>query len=107
MRDAACKLDNDRGTWIITTPGSVVVRRSAGDLAILCEKEGLLPGSGRAVSRANGGMFGNIIFGGAVGAVVDHGNGNAYDYPNLFQIEMGSSQVFGIVQSIEAEGIAR
>lgn len=96
VREASCTLNNDRGIWIVSTPGSVVVQRSAGDLSISCEKEGLPTGTGRAVSRANAGMFGNIIFGGAVGAVVDHGKGTAYDYPNLFQIEMGGNQVFGI-----------
>ncbi len=27
-----------------------------------------------AISRANGGMFGNILLGGGIGAIIDHGS---------------------------------
>src|SRR5690349_4200782 len=33
---AACKLANDKGTWFVTTPGSVTVNRAYGDLAVNC-----------------------------------------------------------------------
>jgi hypothetical protein len=33
---------------------------------------------GRAISRANAGMAGNIIFGGGIGAIIDHNKGTAY-----------------------------
>jgi hypothetical protein len=35
--------------------------------------------------------FGNILFGGVIGAGVDVYNGAAYDYPNLLNIEMGKT----------------
>lgn len=97
INQASCKLENDKGGWFLISPGSVVLQRSAADLSIACEKEGQPPGLGKAISRPNGGMFGNIIFGGVVGAIIDHNNGNAYDYPNLFNIEMGTTQTFGVV----------
>ena len=34
-------------------------------------------------------MFGNIILGGGVGAIIDHNNGSAYEYPALIKIFMG------------------
>jgi hypothetical protein len=34
--------------------------------------------------------FGNIIFGGIIGAGIDMGNGSAYDYPNLITVSMAS-----------------
>lgn len=34
-------------------------------------------------------MFGNIIFGGGIGAVIDHNTGSAYEYPTLIQVVMG------------------
>jgi hypothetical protein len=37
-------------------------------------------------------MFGNIIFGGGVGAIIDHNNGSAYEYPPSLKIVMGTSQ---------------
>lgn len=33
-------------------------------------------------------MFGNIIFGGGIGAIIDHNSGAAYEYPSVIQIVM-------------------
>jgi hypothetical protein len=35
--------------------------------------------------------FGNIIFGGVIGAAVDAGSGAAYDYPPLISVIMGET----------------
>ena len=35
-------------------------------------------------------MFGNIILGGGIGAIIDHNNGSAYEYPTVIDILMGS-----------------
>lgn len=37
-------------------------------------------------------MFGNIIFGGGIGAIIDHNNGSAYEYPATIKVVMGKSQ---------------
>jgi len=37
--------------------------------------------------------FGNIIFGGVIGAGVDISTGAAYDYPSLITVMMGKSGV--------------
>ena len=34
-------------------------------------------------------MFGNIILGGGIGAIIDHNNGSAYEYPAFIQVIMG------------------
>jgi hypothetical protein len=78
---ANCTLRNDKGTWQVEAPGFVGVHRSSEDLLVECRKEGYPNGFLRAVSRAAAGMFGNIIFGGVVGAVIDHSKGTGYDYP--------------------------
>lgn len=56
-----------------------------------CKKEGSPDGFARAVSRAAGGMWGNIIFGGGIGAIIDHNKGTGYDYPNDIVVKMGQS----------------
>jgi hypothetical protein len=38
-------------------------------------------------------MFGNIIFGGGVGAIIDHNKGTGYNYPDQLPVEMGKSVV--------------
>ncbi len=89
---ANCKLTNDKGTWFVTSPGSVVVNRSYNELAVRCEKEGLDPGLVTAKSFTKGMAFGNILFGGVIGAGVDMSTGAAYDYPALFAVEMGETK---------------
>ncbi|HEX5612398.1 MAG TPA: hypothetical protein VFX67_07075 [Burkholderiales bacterium] len=93
IEKASCALRNDKGSWIAESPGLVPVRRSGEDLVVECRKEGYPDGILRAVSRAAIGMFGNIIFGGVIGAVVDHSKGTGYDYPSRLPVKMGASIV--------------
>ena len=85
---AQCKLANDKGTWFVTTPGSVTVRRSYDALHVSCEKEGYAPGNYATDSSTKAMAFGNILFGGLIGAGVDVATGAAYDYPGLISFEM-------------------
>lgn len=93
VADAECSLRNDKGSWSAKPPTIAVVTRSAEDLLVQCEAKGQEPGTLRAVSRANSGLFGNIIFGGGVGALIDHSKGTAYDYPSIIRVVFGSSLV--------------
>ena len=88
-----CELKNDKGQWKTVAPGFVGVQRSAEDLLVTCSKAGQKDGILRAISRAAGGMFGNIIFGGGIGAIIDHNKGTGYDYPDTLTVEMGKSIV--------------
>ncbi|HET7401897.1 MAG TPA: hypothetical protein VFJ62_08955 [Usitatibacter sp.] len=89
---AACKLSNDKGTWFVTTPGSVIVNRAYGDLAVNCTHEKYLPGVAVVKSSTKAMAFGNILVGGVIGAAVDVGTGSAYDYPPLISIDLGLAQ---------------
>ncbi len=91
LEGAKCKLQNDKGTWETKSPGFVNVRRSADDLTVECKMDGQKDGLLKAVSRAGGGMYGNIIFGGGIGALIDHNKGNGYNYPDALPVEMGKS----------------
>ncbi len=88
---AQCRLNNDKGTWYVTTPGSVTVARSYGDLHLRCEKAPYAPGLTTVKSTTKAMAFGNILFGGIVGAAVDAGSGAAYDYPSLITVELDGS----------------
>ncbi len=89
VKDADCELFNEYGSFRVRTPGNVMVRRSSSDLNVQCQKENLPTASAKAVSRANSGMWGNIIFGGGIGAVIDHSKGTAYTYPQWVQMTFG------------------
>lgn len=86
---ASCKLDNNKGTWYVKTPGSVTIHRSYDDLNVRCEKDGVEPGIATVKSSTKGMAYGNILAGGIIGAAVDMGTGAAYDYPGLITVEMG------------------
>jgi hypothetical protein len=86
---AKCDMTNDEGTWFVQTPGTTMVHRSNKDLQVICKKPGIDLGTANVVSHTKGNMFGNIIFGGGIGAVIDHNNGSAYEYPTLIKIFMG------------------
>ena len=92
---AACTLSNDRGVFNATTPATVSVRKSSEDLSIDCKKDGEpAVATGRLISRAGAGMFGNILIGGGIGAIIDHSKGVAYNYPDWVQLIFGEPQVF-------------
>lgn len=39
-------------------------------------------------------MFGNILFGGGIGAIIDHNKGTAYSYPDWVRVMMGDNLVY-------------
>lgn len=94
VSDARCTLKNERGQWEITSNNSTSVHRSADNLSVNCKKQGYPDGNGTLVSRTNGGMFGNILIGGGIGAIIDHSKGTAYTYPEWVRIIMGADLSF-------------
>lgn len=82
VRGANCELSNNKGTWYVSnTPGSVVVHRSFQDLEVSCQKKGYHNKVKKIGSSTKPMAFGNVVFGGVIGAGVDVANGAAYDYP--------------------------
>ena len=99
---AECKLSNDYGSLTVKSGDTTQVRRSGKDLDIVCKDPKNPDANARAISRANGGMWGNIIFGGGIGAIIDHNKGTAYTYPTWVQLVFGKTLVFD--RSAEKEG---
>jgi hypothetical protein len=99
---ADCKLTNDYGATAVKSGDTAQVRRSSKDLDIVCKHPENPDASARAISRANAGMFGNIIIGGGIGAIIDHSKGTAYTYPTWVQLVFGKTLVFD--RSAEKEG---
>lgn len=99
---ADCRLSNDYGVVSMRSGETVTIRRSSKDLDILCKHPSNPDASARAISRANAGMVGNIIFGGGIGAIIDHNKGTAYTYPTWVQLVFGKTLVFD--RSAEKDG---
>ncbi len=94
VEGASCSLRNSRFDAEIKSGGSARVRRSSDDLAVKCKAAGLPDADGTAISRANAGLAGNILFGGGIGAIIDHNSGKAYSYPTWMQLIFGENRVF-------------
>ncbi|MFD2365340.1 hypothetical protein [Pseudoduganella sp. GCM10020061] len=88
LAGATCQLVNPKGTFFVTTPGTVTIHRAYDDLSVKCEKAGVSTGILAVKSSTKAMAFGNAIFGGVIGAAVDVGTGAAYDYPSLITVNM-------------------
>lgn len=91
---AECKLTNDYGSFTVRSGETAPVRRSSKDLDINCVHPQNPEAKARAISRANAGLAGNIIFGGGIGAIIDHSKGTAYTYPTWIQLVFGQTLTF-------------
>lgn len=94
IQGAECVVSNDYGSTSVKSGRVEAVRRSSKDLDITCSHAGQADAKGKAVSRANAGLAGNIVFGGVIGAVVDHSRGTAYTYPTWIEMIFGQSLLF-------------
>jgi hypothetical protein len=87
-----CKLSNNNGAWQVRSPGTVNVRKSAQELLVRCEMEDNPPGVTKVASSANAAIFGNVVFGGVVGVIVDQSTGSGYDYPTHVRVDLGKTR---------------
>ncbi|ASM76689.1 hypothetical protein VITFI_CDS0911 [Vitreoscilla filiformis] len=92
---AECTLTNDYGSINVRSGETARVRRSNQDLDIVCKDPKNPDAVARAISRVNGGMWGNII--------IDHSKGTGYTYPSWVQLVFGKTLVFD--RSAETEGL--
>lgn len=86
---ARCELSNDKGKFFVaSTPGTVTLSRSYNNLQVTCSREGASSAPQSVASTTKGMAFGNILFGGVIGAGVDMHTGAAYDYPQLITVSL-------------------
>jgi hypothetical protein len=83
---ANCTLTNDRGEVHVTTPGTVMVHRASAPLNISCEKGGSKIGEQSLPSHIRPMIWGNIVFGGLIGIIVDFSDGAAHHYPQMVTV---------------------
>jgi len=83
--NATCRISNNEGTYYVNrTPGTITINKSGSNLNVVCG----IPGENidqtiSQQSNVEGLAWGNILFGGIIGAAVDVGTGAAYEYPAL------------------------
>ncbi len=87
---AACTLTRDAKPVAVVnpTPGSVQVEKAKGTIAVGCKRLGYLEAAGNLASEFQAMTFGNILFGGVVGIVVDAASGAMHEYPATVTITL-------------------
>jgi len=83
-------LSNNECIRHMSAPGSVTIRRSAEVPTVICIKDGHGAGTVTVDSGVNSMAFGNILFGGIIGADADAYTEVGIDYPTSMQMIMGS-----------------
>lgn len=102
---AYCRLSNSKGTWFVTTPGTITIHRATSSpLAINCTKEGHQQLGVTSIKPKSKGMtWGNLIFGGVIGVITDGVTGAAGHYPSPITVIM---EALGITQQSAAPATA-
>jgi hypothetical protein len=88
MIGAGCVLSNDAGKWFVTTPGPLIIRKSAAPLRVDCRKEGMAWADEKIEAKVNGSLWGNVVLTAGIGYLVDRNTGAGFDYPATLTIEM-------------------
>lgn len=83
---ADCTLSNGQGQVRVTTPGTAVIHRSSQDLSVSCQQDGKQIAQQSYDATIRGMVWGNIVFGGLIGVVVDFSDGAAHHYPDKVSI---------------------
>lgn len=94
VKDADCRLSNDKSETSVRSGQTVEVRRSAGNLTIQCQHDGQPPASGQVISRVNAGMVGNVMIGGLIGVAIDSSTGAGFNYPSWVRLVFGEVRSF-------------
>jgi hypothetical protein len=85
---ATCTLSNTLGSWEVSSPGTVRVKRSKRDINVKCAKPGWQDATATIPSGWEGWTLGNLIFGGLVGVGIDAATGSINEYPDAIQVPM-------------------
>lgn len=104
VADARCTLTNDKGEFVSEAGKHARVGKSSKNLNVTCTAADRTDeATGTLISRAGAGMFGNIIFGGGIGAIIDHNRGTAYNYPDWVELVFGKILTFDRTKNKEGE----
>ena len=90
VKGAFCTLTNAKGQWFAESPSSVLVQKAFGDMEVSCK---LGDSYGKLVlsSSSNANIWGNLLYGGPIGAAIDSGTGAGFNYPPTVTVNMSGS----------------
>ena len=87
---ATCTLTREGETIGVAnpTPASVVLEKDSDNVSVICKKDGYFDAGSALSSSFQAMTFGNIIFGGLIGVVVDAASGAMHKYPASITISL-------------------
>lgn len=83
---ARCDLRGEEFERVINTPGSISLPSKAAPVSVTCTAAGYKPTNATLDTSVDGWIFGNIILGGIIGAVIDAGRGAGMRYPEELEV---------------------
>ena len=102
----ACTINNGKGSWVVTTPGSITINKAYGDAVAKCEKSGDPATEARVQSKTKAHTAGNLILGGVIGLGIDAMSGATWAYPDVWKIILGRSPQILDGNGLQLEGEA-
>ena len=85
---ATCTISTQSGPQVVTTPGTVTLKKGSDALPIACVKDCYINGQSIIPSNAEAMAAGNVIFGGVIGLGVDAASGALNKYPDMITVAM-------------------
>jgi len=87
---AACTASNSRGSWDVTSPGAVVIKKSESVLTIRCRKDGYKDGTYYASGHmTTAGTIGVMLpYVGVLSAAADASSGAILTYPDSYIVTL-------------------
>lgn len=83
---AQCILENKKGFWQVTAPGTVTVEKDSSGLRVQCQSPYFKGGTAQLRATPNNYLMGNALLGGVVGAGLDVFNGKGFNYSQTIKV---------------------
>ena len=84
--NARCELHGQDFVRVVNTPASINLPSEAAPLTVACKADGYKNTTQVLDTKADGWVWGNLLFGGIIGVAVDAGRGAGQKYPPQFSV---------------------
>lgn len=95
---ACCVLHGQDFKRVVNTPDSIALPANAAPITVSCTADGYRPTTATLDTKADGWIFGNILFGGLIGLAVDAGRGAGFKYPPKFTVVLEPEEFKSLVE---------
>ncbi len=98
---ARCELKGDDFERVVVTPSAISLPSKAAPISVTCTADSFKPGVASLDTSVDGWIFGNIILGGVIGAVIDASRGAGMRYPEEIEIVL-EPEMFATIEKRDA-----